>query len=221
MGENVDTYEQTLEQRTPSAAILVGKLGKSSLYHSIETKSIQLSKDDILCLLDLEKIPWSWLRKEVLASIEENRAKKKGQVASATKRHTKRCGQLQVTMAKSTVAGVELGTDKKKVEWESSLYSLAIEFTTELCDDSGIQEIRPAATVGVSCGFQAHCFSNEMFETTDLLVCVFTSAILDKRNIDSKAGTCSKSNGSRSFCSHHCVIILFYILLFNICHGWL
>jgi hypothetical protein len=122
-----------LESRAPAVGVLLDKLRKSSVYHSIESKSRKLTESDILTLLDQEKIPWAWLRKEMLESIELNRVKKKGQVASAVKRHTKKCGKLQETMSKTTVQGtVELGTDKKKVEWQSSLYSLSIVFASEL-----------------------------------------------------------------------------------------
>lgn len=82
MAQNTETYHESLESRAPAVGVLLDKLRKSSVYHSIETKSRTLTENDISTLLDEEKIRWAWLRKEMLESIELNRVKKKGQVAS-------------------------------------------------------------------------------------------------------------------------------------------
>jgi predicted metal-dependent peptidase len=94
MAENTDPYKQSLDSRALSVATLLEKLRKSLTYNSIQKTTPALSENDIALLLDPERIPWQWLRKEVLTAIAANRAKTKGQVASATKRYTKKCRSL-------------------------------------------------------------------------------------------------------------------------------
>jgi hypothetical protein len=65
--------------------------------------------------------------------IYKNSVVLQGQVASMMKKqHMKKCSSLQKKMSNSLVPGVvQLNTDAKKLEWQSSLMSLSIEFTSQ------------------------------------------------------------------------------------------
>jgi hypothetical protein len=119
MAENTDPYKQSLDSRALSVATLLEKLRKSLTYNSIQKTTPALSENDIVLLLDPERQGGSSLH--CCKS-----CKTKGQVASATKRYTKKCRSLYGKMSRTKIPGVvDLSTSSKKVGWEMSLYLLS------------------------------------------------------------------------------------------------
>ena len=86
--------EDAINDRVPSVEFLLKELRDTPTFASIRDDSEHLSKVEIELLLDTSKVKWVWLRDNIIESIVKNTANKKSQLPSATKRHTKRCMEL-------------------------------------------------------------------------------------------------------------------------------
>lgn len=125
-----EAYEDLLDSRAVDT--LLERVKTSGVFNSINSHSLYLSEGDTSSLLDPETLPWNLFREKILDSIAANRAETKGQVACNTKRHTHKCFQLQRKMSKQKSPVVDLNSDYKTLEWQSSLFSLSIEFTKQV-----------------------------------------------------------------------------------------
>lgn len=87
LGGDESEGEGAVNERVPSVAFLLKELRGTPTFESIRDDSKHLSKTEVNTLLDADEMKWEWLRNNIIASIEENKANKKSQLPSRTKRH--------------------------------------------------------------------------------------------------------------------------------------